>query len=263
MGVGGSLQSPSIKWATLTLAAVLELGCEHSFAEPKTSSDYAPRELALYIEARSNGWTTQFFVAPMDSHGIIPVGPADKLFIAEIGGQEKQFALDSRRQWLAQVGTKATTFQVILLHQSKRYVNTVELPEPFSLRAHWDTDATQRDASIRVFWTPATIPSEMTLSAEEGDRRYVMNATGTGLDATGTATIPHERLERPMYSNIRGRSSDEAVVEATRLGGKITHDPALAKYPSNAQLQQIRSVLVTPPPEVSRPPAEIAVEPPP
>lgn len=247
--------------ATLLIAALLAFGCTHSSDKPKTSADVAPRELGLSVGARSNGSVTQFFVAPMDKHGIVPIGSTDKLFIAEAGGREIQFGIDSGRQWVVQVATKAEAFQLILLHDSKRFVNTVQLPMSFSLRAHFEVNGNEE--GIRVDWTSSAVPAEMQLSAEAGPRRYETKSAESGTEAAGLASFPLRLLERPLNAYAAVGDSNDFIVTATRHGGKITLDPALANYPSAERLEQIRTVIVMPPePRLPSRPA-IAVEPPP
>lgn len=255
----GPVQAMLGQSATLLVTALLAFGCTNSSAKPKTSADVVPRELGLSIGARSNGSVAQFFVAPMDKHGMVSIGATDKLFIAEAGGREKQFGIDSGRQWVVQVATKAETFQLILLHDSKRFVNTVQLPMSFSLRAHFEVNGTEE--GIRVEWTSSAVPAEMQLLAEAGLKRYEMKSAETGTEPEGLARFPARLLERPVNVYALSGGSNDFIVTATRSGGGITLDSALATYPSAGRLEQIRTVIVMPPmaPLPSRP--AIAVEP--
>ncbi|HRI68814.1 MAG TPA: hypothetical protein PK156_31510 [Polyangium sp.] len=234
----------TIHGVLFAMAAAATMGCEQSFATPRTSADVPAKKLGLYVEARSNGSTTQVFVELMDKHGLIPTGPEDKLSIAEAGGTEKPFvSLDHRS--IAQLSTKSTTFFIILRRGPARYVSTLEMPPPFSLVTYERQDPRDNQVFFDIRWTAANAPTQMLVHCEFGSHQYDPAPLQEGGTEPGMLSIPRRTIMDAQYG-ASGRAMDGVVVTATRRGGKVVLDPELANYPHAGTLEQIRIVTAMP-----------------
>ena len=258
MNIYSILQPLAIRGLFVALTAISTLGCEQSFVKPRTSADVPAKKLGLVVEGRSNGSITQVFVALTDKNGMIPLGPDDKLSIAEAAGRERPLIpFDSR--YIAQFNTKATTFLIILRRGAARFVSTLEMPPPFSLVAYERIDPRPEQAFFDVRWSPSRAPTKMFVRCEIGSLQYDASPLEEGGAKPGSLLIPRRTVLDAGASGRRpGRSTEGFVVTAIRRGGKVILDPELADYPYAGTLEQIR--IVTPMPYVE-PKAAVAGEP--
>ena len=258
----GAGEEKSTRWslALFALGAIAVMGCDQTFATPRTSADVATEALSIFVDARSNGLVTQAFVSPMDRYGMLPLGPTDKLLISEVGGPEKPFVPSPSNGLMVQMNTNATKFSLILVRGSKRFVSTMEMPPPFSLVAYRPYHNVDED--VEVHWTPSATGTDMLIACDGPSGQYDAQPYRENGDAEGLIKFSVQKLERSVYGVVRRPTADEMVVTATRKGGQVTLDPALANIPHDGSLQQIRTVVVTPsPPPPSAQPSAIAVDP--
>lgn len=259
---GGIGQRKSTHWSVelVALGAIAAMGCDQTFATPRTSADVATEALGIFVDARSNGIVTQAFVSPLDRYGMLPLGPTDKLFMAEIGGPEKPFVPSPSNGLMVQMNTNATKFSLILVRGSKRFLSTIEMPPPFSLVAYRAYASVDEDVEVR--WTPSAMGTDMLVACDGPAGQYDAEPTREHADYAGMLKFSAQKLQQTMYRRPYLGSSDDMVVTATRRGGQIILDSALAKIPHAGSLQQIRTVVVTHgAPPASTPPSAIAVDP--
>jgi len=244
----------------VALGALGSIGCDQTFATPRTSADVDTKELGLYVSARSNGVVTHVFAEPMDKYGFVPLGPTDQLLVVAPGQTEKPFAVTPRSEKIAQIPGDSTSFSIVFVRKGKRFTTKVELPPRFSLEAHYQESAGANQLSIATNWTPNGSGSTMFLSyiGPKGRHDPPKDVEGAG----GSWVIQESELKRPEYPyRATATATDDTIVIATRQGGKVTLDPALATIPHGGQLEQIRTTLVGPPPPPPVPPAQVATDP--
>lgn len=240
------------------LGSICATGCEQTFAKPQTSADIDTKELGISIRARSNGIHTQVFVAPLDKHGVVALGPTDQLLIGTPGQVDKPF-VNSSAGTIAQIPGDALSFSVVLVRKVKRFTTHVEMPPQFSVQAHYEQAEQSGNMSILTKWTPHAPDSTMILTfvGSGGFYETPQNVEQVG----GSFSLSENDLKVREYHRSWRTVPIDTVVTATRSGGKVTLDPAFASIPHEGKLEQIRTTVVGPPPPPTVPSAEVAADP--
>lgn len=242
--------------AVVVMSSVVSVGCEQTFAKPRTSADIETKALGIFLSARSNGIVTQVFVEALDNHGIIELGPTDQFLITIPGQADKKF-VDSSAGTIAEIPGDKTSFSIVLVRKGKRFTTQVEMPPRFSLEAHYDEKDRSSSLSILTNWTPSAPDSTMSLTVGGPKGYYTTTKDVEGAD--GSWSLSESELKLREYGEPWRSLPRETIVIATRTGGKVTLDPALAAFPHAGKLEQIRTTVVGPPPPL--PPAQVATDP--
>lgn len=244
----------------LATSGFVSVGCEQTFATPRTSADVETKDLGLFVSARSNGLVTQVFVSPQDKHGSIAFGLTDQFLIAVPGQTERAFVTAPRAQKMAQIPGDVSSFAIVLVRKDKRYTTQVEMPPRFSLEAHYEQPRPQQNVlTILTNWTPSSSDSTMILAYAGPRGRYETPRDVESSSGSWPLSESEFKLENYLVSS-RGLPS-EVIVTATRKGGKITRDPALGPIQNPGMLEQIRTTVVGPPPPPPPPSAQVAADP--
>ncbi|MDI3282420.1 hypothetical protein [Polyangium sp. 15x6] len=137
------------------LPAVLLLASATACSEPaetRGSTSFAPDELSLFAELRTNGGTAQVLVTMLgDGTGVTLENP-DRLSLEEPGGPA-QTLVPNGFGYVAQLETTATAFDLVLSRGSERFVSKLVAPPPFSIVVPSATAS--RASPIPIHWDAA------------------------------------------------------------------------------------------------------------